>query len=110
MAKALEDTKESASDSELLDETFKALSEEDNRMPRADMPTKAQKLVRENKSLKKKLEDATKEASDLASLNEVLKKGDNPPCWYEVTTKKDTGERHEKSHYLMDIGMRDGAA
>ena len=51
-------------------------------------------------------EQAEQQASQLSNELRVLKKGQNPPCWYELVPDDEGGER-EKPLYAFDIGVFD---
>ena len=51
-------------------------------------------------------EQAEQRVSQLSDELRVLKKGQNPPCWYELVPDGEDGER-EKSLYAFDIGVFD---
>ena len=51
-------------------------------------------------------EQAEQIVSQLSNELRVLKKGQNPPCWYELVPDDEVGER-EKALYAFDIGVFD---
>lgn len=99
--------------------TLKALKEEveqshgDLYRQLVEAQSEGSDAVEENRRLEEALveerqerEQAEQQVSQLSNELRVLKKGQNPPCWYELVPDDEGGER-EKTHYAFDIGVFD---
>ncbi len=92
---------------DLLEESKEkqGIAEQSLENERKELPDDVRKLVEQIDQLKSDMTTIEEENADLRKKLNGVDKGVDPPCWYEVVTRKE--KRHEKPHYLLDVAVHD---